>query len=119
VLYLRCVPSGRYAATGVNGHTVFYTIDVIEPDAPSRWAGWVFVRLVSGGDMDGTKAGSCRPGEGYSGTHTEAMKQILDDPLGCMERYGRETGTCGACGRLLTDPDSVARGIGPVCAAKF
>lgn len=26
-------------------------------------------------------------------------------------------GTCGKCGRSLTDPQSIARGIGPVCAA--
>jgi hypothetical protein len=25
---------------------------------------------------------------------------------------------CGTCGRLLTDPASKARGMGPVCAAK-
>ncbi len=27
-------------------------------------------------------------------------------------------GTCGHCGRPLTVPESVARGIGPVCAAR-
>jgi hypothetical protein len=27
-------------------------------------------------------------------------------------------GRCGMCGRKLTDPESIARGIGPVCADK-
>ena len=27
-------------------------------------------------------------------------------------------GRCGACGRALTDPESIARGIGPTCARK-
>ncbi len=27
-------------------------------------------------------------------------------------------GTCGACGRLLTTPESLAKGLGPVCAEK-
>lgn len=27
-------------------------------------------------------------------------------------------GRCGCCGKPLTDPDSIAAGIGPVCAAK-
>lgn len=27
-------------------------------------------------------------------------------------------GRCGRCGRLLTDPESIARGIGPVCLEK-
>lgn len=31
---------------------------------------------------------------------------------------GRATGVCVICGRELTDQESVARGIGPVCAAR-
>lgn len=27
-------------------------------------------------------------------------------------------GRCGACGRELTDPESIARGLGPTCATK-
>jgi hypothetical protein len=27
-------------------------------------------------------------------------------------------GLCGKCGRLLTEPESIARGIGPICAEK-
>ena len=33
--------------------------------------------------------------------------------------YGFATGYCLCCGRELTDPKSVAMGIGPVCANKF
>jgi hypothetical protein len=33
--------------------------------------------------------------------------------------FGRETGWCVVCGTELTDPDSIAAGIGPVCATKF
>ena len=29
--------------------------------------------------------------------------------------FGVETGVCGICGRRLTDPDSIQRGIGPEC----
>ena len=36
-----------------------------------------------------------------------------------LARYGRETGTCGVCHRTLTDPESVALGIGPVCRQGF
>lgn len=32
---------------------------------------------------------------------------------------GRLCGVCVVCGRELTDPDSVAAGIGPVCAARL
>lgn len=27
-------------------------------------------------------------------------------------------GMCGRCGHLLTDPESIARGLGPICAEK-
>lgn len=34
-------------------------------------------------------------------------------------KFGHTTGTCLVCARTLTDPESVARGIGPVCASRF
>ena len=33
--------------------------------------------------------------------------------------HGRLTGRCVCCGRTLTNPDSVAAGIGPICAQHF
>jgi hypothetical protein len=33
--------------------------------------------------------------------------------------FGAMTGWCVVCGTELTDPDSIAAGIGPVCATKF
>jgi hypothetical protein len=33
--------------------------------------------------------------------------------------YGKVTGTCCNCGRLLTNEDSIEAGIGPICAGKF
>lgn len=35
------------------------------------------------------------------------------------QAFGRLTGTCCVCGRMLTDETSIARGIGPVCGDKF
>lgn len=32
--------------------------------------------------------------------------------------FGADYGTCCVCARLLTDPESVAAGIGPVCAGR-
>ena len=32
---------------------------------------------------------------------------------------GVQTGRCVVCARLLTDPESVAAGIGPICAGRF
>lgn len=33
--------------------------------------------------------------------------------------YGHLTNNCGCCGRKLTDPVSVERGIGPICEKRF
>lgn len=44
---------------------------------------------------------------------------LLQDPKRAAEVYGQETGHCCICNRLLTDPESIARGIGPVCAERF
>lgn len=33
--------------------------------------------------------------------------------------FGRLYGACMVCGRTLTDPESIERGIGPICAGRF
>lgn len=42
-------------------------------------------------------------------------------PLSLSEaaRLGHQFGVCVCCGRTLTDPQSVERGIGPVCAKRL
>lgn len=47
-----------------------------------------------------------------------ALTTLNADPEGALVQFGRITGACGICGRELTDPVSVARGIGPICAGK-
>lgn len=42
-------------------------------------------------------------------------KMTLDE----AKAFGVETGLCCVCGAFLTDPKSVAVGIGPVCAKRF
>jgi hypothetical protein len=35
------------------------------------------------------------------------------------KEYGRKTGVCISCGAELTDPVSIANGLGPICMAKW
>jgi hypothetical protein len=44
-----------------------------------------------------------------------AKKIIAAGPKEAMLRYGQEIGSCGHCGRTLTNDESRAYGIGPVC----
>jgi hypothetical protein len=47
------------------------------------------------------------------------LMEAAQDPLNAAIRYGKESGECSCCGRELTDPRSIERGIGPICATKF
>ena len=49
----------------------------------------------------------------------DALRAIAADPKEAAVRWGRKTGRCSCCGRELTDPTSVAMGIGPICAEKW
>jgi hypothetical protein len=48
-----------------------------------------------------------------------AIIAICQDPAQAAVAYGQRFGSCGICGRELTDGDSIDRGIGPICASKF
>ncbi|AKF14305.1 hypothetical protein SEA_VINCENZO_43 [Mycobacterium phage Vincenzo] len=104
------VPAGRYAIDtqvhAVNG-TAFYKVD--RPET-GRWAGYVFVKQVIGGDEQKL---SMKQGRAILSRIAAAGAEVAS------ARYGHEIGECGVCGRQLTNDDSRARGIGPVCADKM
>lgn len=103
------LPAGYY---GVDGKR--YKID---KPTRNKWAGWLFFK--TGSDYyDQQRLGSARPGEKYSGKAAEVFEAIVADPEAALKEYARITGSCGICNRKLEDPESVARGIGPVCLEK-
>lgn len=100
------VPAGRYAIE-VDGTLKFYVVD---RPTEGRWAGYTFVKVQASDDTFPVRSREAR---------TAILAQISDDVEGAMLRYGREIGRCGHCGRTLTNEESRARGIGPVCAGKM
>jgi hypothetical protein len=106
---------GYYAVP--NGETRL-KLRVKHPGKDSKYHGWVF---VDDGAAYGSnqKYGSQRPGGKYQGKVQEQLRIILADPYAAQVAYGKLTGVCGHCGRPLEDAESVARGIGPVCAEKY
>lgn len=48
-----------------------------------------------------------------------AILAVAANPEAAAVAYGKQTGSCSCCGRELTDPVSVERGIGPICAQKW
>lgn len=93
-------------------------IAIRRPGKNSRWMGWTFVD-------DGAEYGNRRtygkqsPDGMYAGAIQDELRAVLADPMAAMIAYGKLTGTCGKCGRILEDEQSVAAGIGPICAAKM
>lgn len=47
------------------------------------------------------------------------IEEFEGAPLQSAMKFGKLAGRCCSCGRELTDPESIARGIGPICAGKF
>lgn len=54
-----------------------------------------------------------------SGEVEREIAGVANDPLNAAIAYGKKYGKCSVCARTLTDDASIARGIGPVCAANF
>lgn len=88
------------------------------PGKNSRYHGWTF---VDDGAVYGQRRtyGKQAPGGTYQGDVQDALRAILADPLEAAIAYGKLTSVCGVCGKALEDPESVAAGIGPVCASKY
>lgn len=95
------VPAGYYAlpSTGDND-LVFYRVT-----HNAKWG--VSVQQIVGGHADRFVARRNVPG---------IVERIAADVTGAGKRYADEIGCCYRCNRTLTDDESRARGIGPVCA---
>jgi hypothetical protein len=120
---LTVLPYGRTRAAVENesGGLTFLLIDRPEPlnrfKQPDKWHGWVFVKQQQGPNE--VRLGSQRPGQTYSGQWPSLIDKVLADPLAAVARYGLELGVCGVCGLPLTNDESRALGIGPVCRSKI
>lgn len=87
--------------------------------AASQNAGFLYVKA------SGEYAGKISPeGRLFACSHVDQVTKDLitrvgQDPLAEAVAHGKATGECSCCGRELTDPASIAAGIGPICAKKF
>jgi len=100
------VRDGRYAIT-LDGKLRFFRVNT---PTEGRWANFTFVNEVFGG-------GRKEPIRNRN-FRQMVLTTIASDP-DALARYGQELGECGVCGRELTDEESRAIGIGPVCREKL
>jgi hypothetical protein len=109
------MPEGRYAlymeaGPGVGtGSWHFYEVD---KPTKGRWDGYVFIKRLIGAPGHYNKVAV------PAADRHRLLDRIETDPQKAMVDYGKESGVCGRCASPLSDPESLARGIGPKCAAK-
>jgi len=99
------VANGRYAIA-IGDKLRFFHVNV---PTKGKWVGFTFVKEFFGG------------GQEFNIRNRETRNQILGgiaNDSKALARYGQELGFCGICGRELTDEESRAIGIGPVCREK-
>lgn len=95
------VPDGRYAIE-IDGTVKFYRVNTGRD-------GRVWLDVQASDDL--------HPIHNYA-TKLAVFTAIAADVRGALARYGIALGVCGVCGRTLTDAESIALGIGPVCREK-
>jgi hypothetical protein len=96
------VPTGRYAVATDAGHYAFYRV----------WKGnratLVFLQVSDDEQRLNRSAAAAI-----------LAKITAVGVLEASKTYGREIGVCGVCNRTLTNPESIANGIGPICAGRL
>jgi hypothetical protein len=100
------VPDGRYAVEE-DGTLRFFHLR--NGKAGTRWEGFVFIDIQASDDLHTIRDRARK---------ARIVALIAADLEAASRRYGQELGVCGRCGRTLTDEESRAYGIGPVCREK-
>lgn len=100
------LPASHYVVT-IDGVDKFYRVTWGKKGG--KWEGYTFLEAQASDDHWPIKNKDAR----------EAVFAAIREQgvMECIARYGLALGKCGICSKTLTDPDSIARGIGPVCLA--
>lgn len=93
-------------------------VEISEASASSRNVGALYVK-ADGVYQGKVMGGRFMPVRDVEENTAAALLAVAADPRAAAVRYGRLTGHCACCGRELTDPESVARGVGPICEARW
>jgi len=91
-----------------------YFVSVKAPGGvyPYRYIGLLNAKT---GDIKCTTKSSYTPGDQMYKVAAWACKSVLNAKMIPDGYHIEHAGRCGKCGRTLTDPESIQRGIGPEC----
>lgn len=101
------VPVGSYAVPNWAERRVYF-FSVERPES-GKWAGYTFLVRMHGDNRETVKGLE----------KIQIMRAIAEDPARAAALYGKRIGECPRCHATLTDPASLARGIGPTCAKYY
>lgn len=104
------VPEGRYAVAteaGAINTLAFYKVD---RPTEGKWAGRVFVKHIVSDNEERMS---------FAASKAILAKIAAVGAAEASAAYGHEIGSCGVCGRQLTNDESRERGIGPICVDKM
>ena len=76
---------------------------------------WVYIGHIQDGDR--ARLHRSRGAVGQPPPSFRALAWYLRQPMTKAVTF-LHAGTCGKCGRELTNPESIATGLGPVCAGR-
>lgn len=115
----------RASAAGLKRPRI--TLDGVQISvAPStgRNAGALYVKQRATGDAEGVYLGKIAGGRFIKSSdctsdQADSVAALIADPARTAVAYGQRTGRCCICNLELTDPESIERGIGPICATRF
>lgn len=101
------IPAGSYALWSNDAaRWDFFTVS--RPKS-GKWVGWTFLKQHFGANCQSIRGAQ----------YAAVMSVIQRNPAKCAANYGKQTNECGQCHTQLTNPKSIAKGIGPDCEKKF
>lgn len=103
------VPNSKYALVREAG-PVFYEVTT---GRKGKWVGFLFLSRLVGHPGDWKRT----PVKGDA--KKDILAEIGQDPKAAAIRFSKEFTICAVCGSPLSDPESLALGLGPICATRF
>lgn len=107
------VPDSKYALVregSADDQIVFYEV---RTGRNGKWVGFQFLDRLVGAPGDWRRT----PVKGQA--KKNIIAEIAVSPKAAAARYGKEFTVCGVCNSPLSDPESMAAGLGPICAKRF
>ena len=106
------VPDGRYAIpVRKNNHgMIVYHFYQVKTTKDQRKVQYILRLFGAPGDF--------RRDTMTKQDQVNVARVLREDPMMYSVMFGKQVGSCGVCGSPLTDPQSIALGIGPICLQK-